>query len=143
MLALLLLACAAMALDAGCAWSPVPPSAASAAATATLAVFGDVDNSDSDAPSRVFGYVCSGIKNSGASVALSTGDALNDIADTSATVAEGRWHEYMAMETSKLGDFMPIWRTAGDNDRLDVAARLDAWNQAFSHYPTRPDASRR
>lgn len=142
-LALLLLICAAMAFDAACAWSNVEPRTSSATTTATLAVFGDVNNSDSDTPSPVFGYVCAGIMNSGAHVALSTGDALNDIADTSATVALGRWREYMAVETPMLGDFMPVWRTAGDNDRLDVAARLQAWNQVFSNYPTRPDASRR
>ena len=142
-LALLLLAGVAMALDAACAWPDVLPRSSPGATTATLAVFGDVNNGRSDVPSPVFGYVCTGIRHTGARVALSTGDALNDIADTSATVALGRWRAYMAVETPMLGDFMPVWRTAGDNDRLDVAPRLEAWNQVFSNYPTRPDAGRR
>jgi len=65
---------------------------------------------------------------------LVRGDALIDLADTSAAVAEARWREYLAVETPKLRDFMPIWRTAGDNDRLDVTARLKAWSWVFSHY---------
>jgi len=142
-LALLVVACAALALGAGCAWSEVPPYTSSGTAAATLAVFGDVNSGGSDTPPTVFGYVCAGIRKSGTRVALSTGDALNDIADTSATVALGRWRAYMAVETPKLGTFIPVWRTAGDNDRLDVAVRLKAWNQVFSGYPTKPDAGRR
>ena len=78
-----------------------------------------------------------------ATVALSPGDALNDVADWSVATAVGRWNQYLALETPRLSDFMPIWRVGGDNDRLDLATRLTAYNQVNSYLPTSPDASRR
>jgi hypothetical protein len=109
-----------------------------------IAVFGDVnDSAYGDTPNPVFGSVCSAIAASGSTVAISPGDALLDVADTSTATALARWDAYFAVETPRLGAVMPIWRTAGDNDRVDVAARLTAWNQVFADYPTNPDASRR
>jgi hypothetical protein len=143
LLVTLLAAFAALGAQAACASSPTAPAAAPRTAAATLAVFGDVNNSGNDTPAPVFGFVCAGIKASGARVAVSTGDALNDVADTSISTSVDRWKAYLAVETPKLGNFMPIWRTAGDNDRLDLTARLKAWNQVFPRYPTTADASRR
>ena len=114
-----------------------------AARTATFGVFGDVNVSGSDTPPAVFGFVCAGIRRTGATVALSPGDALNDIADTSESTAVGRWNKYLAAETTGLGGSVVTWRAAGDNDRLDVPARLEAWNQVFAKYPTTPDPARR
>ena len=143
LLVILLAAFAALGAQAACASSPTAPAAAPRTAAATLAVFGDVNNSGSDTPAPVFGFVCAGIKAGGARVAVSTGDALNDVADTSVGTAVGRWDAYLAVEKPELRDFMPVWRTAGDNDRLDLTARLDAWNQVFPGYPTTPDPGRR
>ena len=143
LLVVLLVAFAALGAQTACASSAAVPTAAPRTAGVTLAVFGDVNNSGSDTPAPVFGFVCAGIKASGARVAVSTGDALNDVADTSVATSVDRWNAYRAVEKPKLGNFMPIWRTAGDNDRLDLTARLEAWNQVFPGYPTTPDASRR
>ena len=143
---LILLACALAVLGAVVTHplsAPVVPDAAAGAPAATFAVFGDVNVSGRDTPAAVFGYVCAGIRGSGAGVALNTGDALNDIADTSVSTAVGRWRKYLAVETAGLGSTIVTWRTAGDNDRLDVPARLSAWNQVFTRYPTTPDATRR
>jgi hypothetical protein len=142
LLVILLAAFAALGAQAACASSPTAPAAAPRTAGATLAVFGDVNNSASDTPAPVFGFVCAGIKASGARVALNIGDALND-EDTSRPATVDRWNQYLAVETPKLGQSMPIWRTAGDNDRLDLTAELQAWNQVFPGYPTTPDPSRR
>lgn len=111
--------------------------------TATFAVYGDVNLSGSDTPPAVFGSVLAGVRRTGAGVALSTGDALNDIADTSVSTAVRRWDAYLAAERAGLGGAVVTWRTAGDNDRLDVPARLSAWNQVFPGYPTTPDPARR
>jgi hypothetical protein len=116
---------------------------AEAATIKTFAVFGDVNVGSSDTPAAVFGAVCAGIRGSGATVALTTGDSLNDVADTSVTTAVDRWNEYLAVEGPGLAAAMPVWHTPGDNDRVDVAARLTAWNQVFSTYPTSADPSRR
>lgn len=134
---LLALWCAVPALSAG----RCERTTTHAASEVAIAAFSDV-NGSSDTPAASFGYVCAGMKSSGATVALSAGDALRDIADTSTATAVGRWNKYLAVETVKLGT-IPVWRTAGDNDRLDVTARLAAWNQVFSAYPTTADASRR
>ncbi len=140
---LILLAVAAVWLGGTGAGAPPAPAAALRASPATFAVFGDVNAEGSDTPAAVFGSVCAGIRRSGAGVALSTGDALNDIADTSVSTAVGRWDAYLAAETAGLGGSVVTWRTAGDNDRLDVPARLEAWNQVFAQYPTKPDPARR
>lgn len=116
---------------------------AEAATIKTFAVFGDVNDASSDSPAPVFGAVCAGIKASGATVAVTTGDSLNDIADSSTATAIMRWNEYLAVESPQLAAAMPVWHTPGDNDRVDVAARLAAWNKVFSAYPTVPDPSRR
>ena len=106
-------------------------------------MFGDVNGTgSSDTPAPVFGSVCAAIRGSGVTVALSTGDALRDLADSSTGVALGRWEAYMDVEDGGL-EGLRVWRTAGDNDRLDVPARLRAWNLRFAHYPTSPDPSRR
>ena len=137
-------ALAAIALIAAAGWQLADPGKAAAAVTGKVAVFGDINNSSGgDTPIPVFGYVCTAVKNSGATVALSTGDALNDIADTSTSTALARWSKVMAIESPRLDAFMPVWRTSGDNDRLDASGRLAAWNQRFSNYPTSPDPSRR
>ena len=114
-----------------------------AARTTTFAVFGDINLSGSDTPPAVFGSVCAGIRRTGARVALSPGDALNDIADTSVSTAVGRWNKYLAAERAGLGGAIVTWRAGGDNDRLDVPARLSAWNQVFANYPRIPDPDRR
>ena len=116
---------------------------AEAATIKTFAVFGDVNGSSSDIPVPVFGAVCAGIKSSGATMAVTTGDSLMDIADSSTTTAVSRWNEYLAVETPQLASAMPVWHTPGDNDRVDVVARLAAWNQTFSAYPTVADPLRR
>lgn len=110
--------------------------------TTTFAVFGDVNNSASDTPAGVFTSVCDAVSGSGASAFLSTGDALNDVADTSVSVAASRWTKYLGIETTLLGSGTPIWRACGDNDRVDLSARLSAYNQANSYLPTSPDPER-
>ncbi|HUU35457.1 MAG TPA: metallophosphoesterase [Vicinamibacterales bacterium] len=123
--------------------APAAAPVAAAASSATFGVFGDVNVSGSDTPAAVFGFVCAGIRRTGATVALSPGDALNDIADASVSTAVGRWNKYLAAETAGLGSSVVTWRAAGDNDRLDVPARLEAWNQVFADYPKTPDPARR
>lgn len=139
--ALAILALAVLVVAVGAVFVPGP--SADGATTFTFAIFGDVNNSASDTPAPVFASVLNGIKASGATLALSSGDALNDVADTSVTTALGRWSKFMGVEKPKLDAYMPVWRTAGDNDRLDVSARLSAWQQTFPTYPTSPDTSRR
>jgi hypothetical protein len=115
---------------------------AESAAAPSFTAYGDVnDSSRGDAPAPVFGHVLAGMRATRTGAAVSTGDFLNDIADTSVSTATSRWDKVLAVERDRLG--LPVWRTAGDNDRVDVSARLEAWNRQFSGYPTTPDDRRR
>jgi hypothetical protein len=115
-------------------------------ATATsfrIAVFGDVNSGTSATPPAVFTSVCRAVRSRGASVAWFTGDAVVDLGDADDATARARWEGYLAVESAELSAFMPVWRTAGDNDRLDRSIGLSLWNEFFPGLPTVPDAQRR
>ena len=116
---------------------------AASRATATpfrIAVFGDVNSGTSATPPAVFASVCRAMRSRGASVAWSTGDAVVDLGDADEATARARWNGYLAVEGPELSAFMPVWRTAGDNDRLDRTIGLALWNELF---PQLPDGPRR
>jgi hypothetical protein len=126
----------AAALAGGLAAAHGAP-ATTAPAGFTIAAFGDVNMSGSQLPPAPFTQVMDAIQASGASVAVSPGDFVNDLPDS----ANSSFASYRALESAHLR--IPVYRAPGDNDHLNDSARLSAWNAAFSDLPTNGDSQRR
>jgi hypothetical protein len=99
-----------------------------AAQAVTFTAFGDV-NGTSDAPPSRFTYVVNAVNSLSPSFSVTSGDAILDSTSDSVATALSRWSKYRAVE-SKLA--APVYRTAGDNERLDTANRLTAWTQTWA-----------
>lgn len=121
---------------AAAALAAVRPSSA-AATRFSFAVFGDANSSGSKLPPAPFTKVMDGIHASGVTLAVSTGDFINDLPDSSGSSFSG----YLGQESAHIG--VPVLRASGDNDHLNDSARLSAWDSAFSGLPTGADSQRR
>ena len=66
-----------------------------------------------------------------ADLVLSTGDFLKDATTDSRDTVDQRWQNYFVAEDERLGQYVPIIRAPGDNDRLDASTRLAAWEDLF------------
>jgi hypothetical protein len=112
--------------------------AATTPASFTFAAFGDANLSGSQLPPAPFTKAMDAIKASGAAIAVSPGDVINDLPDA----ANSSFSLYKGQESAHLGA-IPVYRAAGDNDHLNDSARLSAWNAAFTNLPTSADVQRR
>jgi Calcineurin-like phosphoesterase len=122
---------------AAVALAAVRPSQAGAATSFTFAAFGDANSSGSKLPPAPFTKVMDGIKASGVTLAVSTGDFINDLPDSTGS----SFSAYLGQESAHIG--VPVLRASGDNDHLNDSGRLSAWDSAFSGLPTGADSQRR
>jgi hypothetical protein len=72
----------------------------------------------------------------GADLVVSTGDFLFDwdeqnLAADDRDKTDWRWQNYFVAEDERLGQYVPIIRAPGDNDRLDASTRLATWEDLF------------
>ncbi len=122
---------------AAAALAAVRPSLATAATRFSFAAFGDANSSGSKLPPAPFTKVMNGIDASSVTLAVSTGDFINDLPDSSGS----SFSAYLGQESAHIG--VPVLRASGDNDHLNDSSRLSAWDKAFSGLSTKADSQRR